>query len=227
VLPVAEAVRGMAQEARFVLCGSRRLPACLHGPDPGKDISRAGGRSDKKEREEHAHAFWLPSDEDADGNIDHILVHAHAGLDPAAIRTLACCHRMQLQDIGSWELMPEWMGWKGVAGLYGPARVWQSRTPWFPPGDVHRLGCKDLIARELDQRGFPDAQAIDPRGKAVELGDRHLTVADFQTERENGTAPRRIAEGCFVRLTFAKPLTGPLSLGFAAHFGLGQFAPVA
>ena len=224
VLPVAEAVRDMAQEARFVLCGSCRLPACLHGPNP--DTGSADAATQQGGRKEHSHAFWLPEDMDADGNIDHILVHAHAGLDPAAVRTLACCHRLTLAGIGTWELSPEWMGWQGAGGLYGPAQVWLSRTPWFPPGNVHRLDCKQMIARELNQRGFPEALAIEPLGTTLELDGRCIRVANFHASRSNGTAPKRKAEGSFVRLTFAKPLAGPLCLGFAAHFGLGQFAPV-
>ncbi len=30
-------------------------------------------------------------------------------------------------------------------------------------------------------------------------------------------------QGCFLRLTFAEPVAGPLALGFGCHYGLGMF----
>jgi CRISPR-associated protein Csb2 len=33
------------------------------------------------------------------------------------------------------------------------------------------------------------------------------------------------AQGSFWKLTFAKPIAGPLALGFGCHYGLGMFKP--
>lgn len=232
VLPIGEALRDLAQETRFVLCGSRRLPACLHGPAAAQPAGRgarhsrrADGEIDIAKTTEHAHAFWLPEDEDADGIVDHLLVHAAAGLDPAAIRTLACCHRLILPGHGAWELLPEWMGEVGNGGLYGPARVWLSRSPWFAAPNVHRLDAGARIRRELALRGWPEPVDVARLEGEVLLGGRPIMPDDFFDERRSGALPLREPAPGFFRLSFGEAVYGPLCLGFAAHFGLGQFAP--
>ena len=35
--------------------------------------------------------------------------------------------------------------------------------------------------------------------------------------------PPSLANGFALRLTFAEPVAGPIALGYASHFGLGQF----
>jgi CRISPR-associated protein Csb2 len=42
--------------------------------------------------------------------------------------------------------------------------------------------------------------------------------------RHGLTQPDRL--GSFWRLVFPEPVTGPLALGFACHYGLGLFKPI-
>lgn len=213
-LPVAEAMRTMAMEAQYAISGSRRLPQCLHG---GAAADRPGN---------HGHAFFLPEDADADGYIDHLLVHAPGGLTPAAIRILAHCDHLQLPGYGVWRLFAQWMGAKMPGGLYGPALVWASRSPVFAALNVHRLGLEDRVRRELEKRHLPAPETIGLFDGPAIIGGLPVAPEEFYTERSNGERAADLPRPAFLNLRFAEPLHGPLALGFAAHFGLGQFAPV-
>jgi CRISPR-associated protein Csb2 len=48
---------------------------------------------------------------------------------------------------------------------------------------------------------------------------------EFQSQRFHGQGLRGGRSGTAFRLTFAEPISGPLALGYGAHFGLGLFVP--
>jgi CRISPR-associated protein Csb2 len=120
-------------------------------------------------------------------------------------------------------------------------RIWRSTTPFVPPRHPKARGANTLtglIQRELQERGFPESSLIE-----LELDDgSFMPLLDWQ--RAEGTAPRpttrfrmhrrerehrpppvRFALG--LRMHFAVPISGPVSLGYGSHFGLGAFQPVA
>ena len=78
------------------------------------------------------------------------------------------------------------------------------------------------VERELSSRGFPRPErVVILPGWEDATGQRHPWGA-FRQERLNGTRGKGLSG---FRLEFAEPLTGPLFLGFACHFGLGMFEP--
>jgi CRISPR-associated protein Csb2 len=48
---------------------------------------------------------------------------------------------------------------------------------------------------------------------------------EFQNQRFDGEGLRGGHPGTAFKLTFAGPISGPLALGYGAHFGLGLFVP--
>lgn len=46
---------------------------------------------------------------------------------------------------------------------------------------------------------------------------------EFRRERASGGGSRGSDRGYGFRLTFDEPVSGPITLGYGAHFGLGQF----
>ena len=107
----------------------------------------------------------------------------------------------------------------------GPSTVWESRTPFVAPRHVKRNGTNTLINQirsELTYRNLPEA--------SVDILSRDETVARgmhrfVRLRRDAAKAPPQ-DHFVSVRLTFAEPISGPLVLGYAAHFGLGLFVPV-
>lgn len=93
--------------------------------------------------------------------------------------------------------------------LMGVAREWRSETPYIPtrhikPKDDAREFLASDVIRECARRGLPRPE---------------IEVLSIDTGR-------RAKPHASLRLLFETPLTGPILLGEAAHFGAGLFSPV-
>lgn len=115
-----------------------------------------------------------------------------------------------------------------VAGhLGGRTCVWRSLTPFVPSRYPGRQPWAEFvkaeIIRELASRRFPAPVDI----RASEDRDWREFVRYRPSQRFSRDPQRRHVNrtGCFVELTFAEPLDGPLALGYLSHFGLGLFGP--
>lgn len=185
----------------------------------------------------HQHADLLPVDLDGDGHLDHIVIHARMGLGPTAQDAIRALKRTWTKG-GVGELHVALAGQgrpddlrqlpaplhAGVTALLGqPAgsRIWSSFTPLVLPRHQKARGPNTLegqVLAELTSRGLPPAR--------VEI----LTWNDQTRDLRHAVRARRyparqppVDAGFAVRLTFDQPITGPLALGYAAHFGLGLF----
>lgn len=218
---VAGAARAMVIRTSEQLYGTNILPECLHG----------SGRRDGL----HSHAFWLPEDRDSDGLLDHLSVFAPGGFCAGARELLAASTRLEVDGAGSFPLLPDSgaTGVTGVTALRGPCRAWLPATPFIAP----RHGWKKSPARP-DPRRSARAQLAQELSRLRTAGGQMLPVADihpvtaphlppatrFRLGSRQGKAPAGALRGWFA-IEFAEPVTGPLCLGFAAHFGLGRFRP--
>jgi CRISPR-associated protein Csb2 len=190
-------------------------------------------------RGSHIHAQILPLDLDEDRRVDHFLIHAPMGLGDAAQRAIRGLRRtwtkgsasdLQLAIAGSGDLdtlraLPTPLDSKmeQVLGPPGGARIWSSLTPFVPPRFLKQRGANTLegqIQAELASRGLPRAEEVSVlQGTAESAALRH-----FVRRRQRGGGPPPVDVGYALRLRFAAPVCGTLSLGYAAHFGLGLFA---
>jgi CRISPR-associated protein Csb2 len=196
----------------------------------------------------HDHAWFLPADDDADGSIDHVVVHARAGFDRAALRALVQLRRLwgrghgdlgvALVDLGAADdlgcLRRDALR-TGRAPQLGTARIWESATPFVPPRHVEtrrgnvRDAPHDQVAWLLARHGFPAAR-IEPLAAQDTTRPRPPAPADwqrFRRLRQSGGGSRGSNSAFGFRLRFEQPVTGPIALGYAAHQGLGQFVAVA
>ena len=186
----------------------------------------------------HRHAHILPIDLDGDGRLDHCLIYAPMGLGPAAQKAIRTLGRtwtkggvgeLQLAIAGHGELdalrsLPASLG-TAASSVLGPpegSRAWVTATPLVLPRYLKRGGrntLKGQIDAELASRGLPPAMSAEqlPRD-ATPLAFRH-----FVRRRGHGGSPPPMDVGYALRLEFAEPVCGPLTLGYASHFGLGLF----
>lgn len=107
-----------------------------------------------------------------------------------------------------------------------PARCWESVTSYVPPRYHLRRGKErapesllEQIRRELALRGFTGAAQVEAEPIAAPAW---VSVHVPRTERRAFLGDRR---GYWLRLTFPKPICGPLRLGHSSSFGLGLFRP--
>lgn len=195
----------------------------------------------------HDHAWFLPADDDADGAIDHFVVHARVGFDRAALRALARLRyvwghggadlAVTLVDLGGAEelgcLRRDAPG-QGLAPQLGTARVWESLTPFVPPrhikgrGDGLRGAPPEQVARLLALHGFPPARVAVLPARDITPPRPQSPIAwhEFRRLRPSGRGSRGMNAAFGFRLAFEQPVTGPIALGYAAHQGLGQFVAV-
>ncbi len=185
----------------------------------------------------HRHAHVLPIDLDGDGHLDHVVVHAPMGFGAAAQLALRSLTRTWTKggvgelrvaiaaqgDLDDLRTLPTPLN-SGIRALLGPssgARTWKSCAPLVFPRHAKPRGANTLdgqIQSELASRGLPPA--------AVELlrwdeSNRHLRHA-VRVRRSPARRPP-IDAGFAIQLVFERPVRGPISLGYGAHFGLGLF----
>lgn len=219
-LPIAERVRVALMRAS--------------GPSVPWQIS---GKDDHGQpRRGHDHLYLLPfSSGDAPGSepcVDRVLLWATGGLEPAtraAVERLAAHGgwiqaggrprlRLELLALGSREAL----GQCTPTPVLGPARAWTSATSFVPPRFPKRRR-----GELLDEPGEQLAhlatavlghtpQTVRP---AADHGERWAAFTQARIEQAQG--PRRPA-GAWV-LRFAAPVSGPVVLGYGAHYGLGRF----
>jgi len=172
----------------------------------------------------HRHAHWLPLDLDGDGRIEHVLVYAPMGLDAAAQQALCCIERtygkhlpeivVSLAGFGSLDAIRRQLR---MVGELATATTWESRTPFVAPRHLKPTGPNSLsgqVQAECASRGLPAPVRVEalPHGRFL----------NFIRTRPGKAPPQ--TRPFALRLTFAEPVSGPLCLGYASHFGLGLFA---
>lgn len=188
----------------------------------------------------HRHCFYLPSDEDGDGKIDHLTLFARGrqGVDGedegfhvddlAALKAF-----MAMRNLGNkpdLHLTLEGLGETGKLKeipLLGPTRIWRSITPFVPPRHQKFRGTQrenppDQLRAELERRGLPAALAVQPLSQFFVSG-RVLPWTDFHLQRLSGQGSRGQGFTYGFELEFAEAVSGPLALGYGCHFGLGLF----
>ncbi len=184
----------------------------------------------------HRHAHWIPLDLDADGRIDHVLVYAPMGLDAAAQTALCKIERtygknlpdivVSLAGFGSLPTMRRQLRDERERrlGELATATVWESRTPFLAPRHLKPNG-KNAIAgqvqAECESRGLPVPVHVAELFREAVIERKFF---DFIRVRPDKAPPQ--TRPLALRLTFPAPVSGPLCLGYASHFGLGLFAAV-
>jgi len=200
----------------------------------------------EKSQSNHRHAWYLPEDTDGDGRIDHVAVYAAQGFCHETERR-ALQHLSQVwgregfdiqtvlialgqaRDYGAHLSAPG--ATEGRSPAVGTSRLWQSLTPVvLPRHPKKRRGVwietpEAQVRRMLAQLGKDEPMAVRPieHGKAV----GHYPWYAFQRDRSQGHGSQGPRRGYGFELAFERPQQGPIALGYAAHFGLGTFRPVA
>lgn len=169
-----------ARRALMGLCGKLTEQNGIRGKS-----AILSGKSEEGERlTDHTHAYYLPTDEDDDGRLDHLTVYAQQGFGDAELR--AAQKFLELRDRDREEsghpLRTLLLGW-GLENEFHPgplasSKIWLSATPYlatrYPktrgkdkwlgtPADFLLEDLKQETARWSATHGIqPDAIAISP-----------------------------------------------------------------
>ena len=225
--------------------------AVRHGPPPPELTGCDENRRPLRGPHEHAHVN--PLDLDGDGHLDHVLVWARMGLGAAAQAAVRAARktftkggveplRLALAATGDLRDLVRLPGTYGqrIASIAGCAETWQSVTPFVPPRYVKTNGSNTLegqIRAELHSRGLPEPAAVHRLAPALRRrngaasttgalaeasGTARIRFRHYVFSRGSGPEPP-IACGFSIRLEFEHRVSGPIALGYGAHFGLGLF----
>ncbi len=225
---IGEALRAAAMGRAKRLLGPDALPTLLSGHDLG-------------EHNRHAHAFWLP-DPNKRGEIEHVLVHAPGGLSSEAMHVLTALQKIDRDESEPLRLMLDGFGsaslFDRVMPVTGEGLVWRSVTPYLHPwylkkpemrtSEATAAAILGQLRREWRARGtgLPDIVEIREL-PSIQCGGRKIRPLHFHRFRRKRGLTQPDTLGRLLELRFAAPVRGPLALGFACHFGLGLFEPVA
>jgi CRISPR-associated protein Csb2 len=213
---VGECLRRAVMSRAKKECGEAAIPVAISGHGPANSQG-------------HTHAFWLAEDADGDGYIDHLLVHVPAGLSGKPREAVASLRRLWEREGQEWQVLLEGAGeaarFASASRLCQTGRIFTSVTPYLMPWYTKpRFGLPEQIRRECRARGLSEPIAIDHLPH-LHIQGRDLTPLHFHRFRSKRGLTQPDPCGAFLRLTFDRPVQGPLALGFGCHFGLGQFAP--
>ncbi|NIA21620.1 MAG: type I-U CRISPR-associated protein Cas5/Cas6 [Anaerolineaceae bacterium] len=184
----------------------------------------------------HRHTHFLPLDLDEDGRLDHVILYAPMKLDAKAQRTILKLRRtwtkgddrdiiVTCAGFGDLEQFASQLRRKSGRPLPLLAKTerWVSYTPFVPPRHLKKSKntLPEQVKAELASRSLPPPVEIAVLNRE-ELVDRRLLR--FVRARRQGKPQPPAPRAFGLRLTFAQPVSGPLSLGYASHYGLGLFA---
>ncbi|MFW6175296.1 MAG: type I-U CRISPR-associated protein Csb2 [Acidobacteriota bacterium] len=187
---------------------------------------------------DHGHAFYLSEDfggldasRPGDGLIDHVIVHADQGFEPAAEEALAALERLWMGSDGEWQLVLETLDTREAVARATPllagSSEWISVTPYLHPWfQKNRFREADQIRKECRLRDLPPLLEVKSE-ELVLVGGRERRPVHFHRFRSKRGLTQPDTRGSFWRLRFEEPVDGPLALGFGCHFGLGLFRPVS
>ena len=223
-----------------------------HGERPPIELTGRGEEGPLREDPAHAHAFYLPEDADGDGFIDHIIVYCRLGFSDTARRCLDRLTRLWIEHgRASEEGERGRMEWRIALEDIAPptsfresrllqcSPIWESVTPYLKNRfDKVRPRTFDQAVESYGRqiamewvRRFPKVSPprIEPLTDThnrfvlrVGSGRPRSPLGFARTRRGRGGQQPDTAGG-FFRLTFEQPVSGPIALGWGAHYGLGLF----
>ena len=178
----------------------------------------------------HSHAFFLPTDEDKDGRLDHITVAVSTGrlFEPDVTETLMKIKRIRhgRNTLQITYLARGMLENFKIAPILQRSNRWISDAPYIPnryikknSNGIIKDGPADQIRREAARRGLPHIKHIKIKTEKV----HGFFPIQFKKYRKKGL---QVCGGAYsVRIEFVEKVQGPISFGYASHFGLGMFVP--
>ena len=198
--------------------------------DPEKRSALFSGRdNDGRPLRDHKHAYIFPVDRDQDGWLDHLVVVSKIPFSPEELTTLDRLNSIW-QPKGKPDIHFVPLKWGDHREILDekPKTRFTSSTPFVPPRH-YRKGRGEFmdwlageVRKEAVYHGLPEPVEVKPMEKLSLRNGRSIRWLEFRRSRKGDS--RQIGYG--FEIVFSEPVSGPIALGYGAHFGLGQFIPV-
>ncbi len=207
----------------------------------------SGKDADGKPLRNHQHAYYLTTDEDRNGNLDHLTIYVPQGISGKELDALSSLRKLNPGG-GKPETGLFLLGMSKEADInalpFMESDTWTSVTPFvlgrFPKyyrtgkpklrvdglqidGHVDQVNREWELRREFNTE-LPKLLSIEPVA-ACSLQGRTQSWASFRMWRKRGARTKIPGMAYGFRLRFRTPIKGPITLGYGSHFGLGMFFP--
>jgi len=188
VLPLVTQTLPIAESARLMLMG-------IHGRLTERDGVRgrsevfSGKNAHRRPLEGHHHAYYLPTDEDGDGRIDHLTIVAQAGFNSDEMKALDRLRRLRRGDklpelnllMVRWGPLAEFHPAAASAPPLAEAENWVSATPFLVTRHLKKSGRK----RDPQQLWHSPVEFLIAvlREELARLIQRRADLADISLDR--------------------------------------------
>lgn len=177
----------------------------------------------------HVHAFYVPTDDDLDGTLDHIYVVRGVGFSTQELAAISSVTAMHSRSDGIHVRVKICPHVPDSAIFTQKCRKWVSSSPFLLNRHVKRRGSRIIdspesqVRLELDRRQEPYHVECVSAVAGTPMSICKIRPDQFVSSRRPWDAVRPAFE---VTLEFKRPIDGPLLLGHGCHFGMGAFVPL-
>ena len=202
--------------------------------DHDASVIFSGKDNNGKPLKDHVHAAYFPTYETQDRHIDHLTIFAPDGFESKELEVLFSLKKLYRYNVADINLVFEGCGklenFLDVE-IFKKSKLWRSATPLILTRHIKSRG-KGHKKRLIDSPEEQIANEIQNRyGNSHELKNIkvsenkivNLNTHDFFRWRSHGSVGNGTAYN--VELLFKNAVNGPITLGYASHFGLGMFVP--
>ncbi|NBB81230.1 MAG: type I-U CRISPR-associated protein Cas5/Cas6 [Verrucomicrobia bacterium] len=197
VFPLITDTLRVAENARFNLMGIHGRLTEVNG-ERGKSRAFSGKESDGTPLKGHTHCYFLPTDEDGDGRLDHLTLYAKGGFSQEELRAIDKLREIKSRDrTESGHPLRVILLGVGVQDEFkpGPLRKthnWVSATPFVSPRLPPTSGRNKPRSQEA-RLAFAEAQIQIELERWIERNEHAFSVADVGIELlvDNDGNPRR------------------------------------
>ena len=213
----------------------KRVVMSLYGKKNDGKISEtfSGKDSDKQKLSGNTHAYYLPTDEDEDGILDHLTIFAKKSFNEKEFDALNIMDIIRYQN--QWFNLVYQTRGKSVdfkqIPILGSSKKWESVTPFVLNKHMSLRGPKN----ERYVKDGPEDQLRDEIikrfGERIKI--KNIKINNAKSKMKSGFMPIQFKRwrksrlpgfGAYdVQIEFENEIQGPISFGHGAHFGLGLF----
>ena len=226
VLPMVTTTLEVAEQIRVRLMGAHKRRM---GNDETRVSSVFSGKTPNGARRlDHGHVYILPLASlrpDRAGRIDRVLiVNPSEVFDPTELDAIRGVRELHQRD-GKPEVrcVVTWQGSREESADHTRAYVVVSKTPFVPPHHWRKgRDFRQFLVQQAERECRNHRIAAAPsKVDMLQCLPGLFDVIEYRRNRKDDP----VRPGYALRLTFPEPVLAPFSIGYGAHFGLGQFGP--
>lgn len=176
----------------------------------------------------HRHVFYIPTDDDNDGCLDHITIMTDTGLNETELGAINAVNEIHSgSDNIHARIRPS--NHDTANQVTRKHKIWIAKTPFVLNRHTKIRGKKMIdtpksqVALELERRYTSyKVSNITIMENNIPMCISKKLPKEFKRTRKPGEVPM---SGYEAIIEFMMPISGPLFLGYGCHFGLGMFVP--